>query len=366
MPKRTGSSMNATTSTAWSVSCPRCHRRRRAGLMTSASVVAPSGRSWRPNRCSRPLCPRRACPGLLLPQSPTRESTVRASRCSRAPSNDVAVATRSSSERPLHDAPEERHHDQDHELGKVDSAQHGEQFRAHRGCLGSGPVLLVHTCHQFLIAQGWLKAAADSLALSQRPDQCRDVVHASPRAYLEESLLNARSQAVPTKRESNFLPQDTVRLGIRGEHVEGPLQRHPGHDESADHAHQLRQLALDRALAPATALRDVACRRNIAAPDKEWDKGQGAGCPHPEKTCDQTPHKAPIQADDAELDAIDPIGIHAGLDQADWIEVRRTKVKAATPNNGYGTQPALVPSLPPLLMLPPLHWGKRRCADQFD
>src|SRR6266576_3552499 len=131
--------------------------------------------------------------------------------------------------------------------------------------------------------------------------------------------------------------------------MEGPLQWHPGNDESADHAHQLRQLALDRALPPATALSEVACRCDIAAPDKEWDKDK---CAH--------------QADDAQLDAVDLIGIHAGLDQIDRVEARRTKMQPAPPQNCNGAQPVLVPSRPPFLMLPPLDWRERRSPDQFD
>src|ERR1700694_886289 len=121
-----------------------------------------------------------------------------------------------SSKRPLHDAPEQRHHDQDHELRQVDAAQHGEQFRAHRGRLGSGAVLLVHPRHQFLVAQRWLEATADSFALSQRSNKRCDVVNAGSRANLEQRLVDTGSQAIATKSKSDFLPEDAVWLRVRG------------------------------------------------------------------------------------------------------------------------------------------------------
>src|ERR1700682_4783370 len=58
-----------------------------------------------------------------------------------------------SSKRPLHDAPEERNHDQDHELGQVDASKNGKQLGAHRRCLGRASVALVHSHHQSLVAK---------------------------------------------------------------------------------------------------------------------------------------------------------------------------------------------------------------------
>src|SRR5436309_13602614 len=46
------------------------------------------------------------------------------------------LSSRRSAERPLHDSPEKRNDDQDHEFRQVDSPQNAKQFRAHRGCLG--------------------------------------------------------------------------------------------------------------------------------------------------------------------------------------------------------------------------------------
>ena len=128
----------------------------------------------------------------------------------------------------------------------------------------------------------------------------------------------------------------------------------------------LRQLALDRPLPPATALREVASRRDVANPDKERDKSQCTGCQHRDETRDQPADDGAHQSHDAQLDAVDPIGIHAGLDQINRIEARRTKVQAAAPQNGNGSEPPLVPSLLPLLMLSPLDWRERRGADQVD
>src|ERR1700682_1698710 len=148
--------------------------------------------------------------------------------------------------------------------------------------------------------------------------------------------------------------------------MEGSLQWHPGHGESPEHANQLRQLAVDRALPFATALCEVPCRRDVASPDKERDKDQGTGCQHGAKTCDQPADECAHQPDNAEFDSIDSIRIDAGLDQKDRIEARRTEVKAAAPEHGNGTEPSLVPSLPPSLMLAPLNWRQGRGTDQRD